>query len=89
MLRASGYDRGDESCKVKIHTLLTAYRNFNDTKRWSTGTARQKKPPCSKEINAVLGNKPISMPSHLISSGTGSNIPNDDSDLDAFDDKHL
>ena len=40
-LRASGYDRGDE-----IHTLLMAYRNFNDTKRRSTRTTSQKKPPC-------------------------------------------
>ena len=37
-LRASCYDRDDESCKVRIHTLFTAYRNFNDIKCRNTGT---------------------------------------------------
>ena len=83
----SAYDRDDESCKVRIHTLLTAYRNFNDTKRRSTGTAPQKKSPCYEGIDAILGDKPTTMLSHLISSsGTGSNIPTDDSDSITFDD---
>ena len=77
-----------ESCKVRIHTLLTAYRNFNDTKRTSIGTAPQKKPPCYEEIDAVLGDKPTTIPSHLISSsGTSSNIPTDDSNSDTFDEE--
>ena len=38
-LRASGYDRDDESCKFRIHKLIAAYKNFNDTKGRSTGTA--------------------------------------------------
>ena len=63
---ASGYDRDDKCCKVKIHTLLSAYRNFNDTKRRITGTVPQKKPPCFEEIDAVLGDKPTTIPSHLI-----------------------
>ena len=84
-LRACGYDRDDESCKVKIHTLLTAYRNINDTKRGSFGTAPQKKPPRYEEIDAALGEKPTTMPSHFISSsGTGSNIPTDDNDSDSL-----
>ena len=58
-LRASGYDRDDERCVVRIQT---AYRNFNDTKRRSTGTALQKKPPCYEEIDAVLGDIPTTMP---------------------------
>ena len=87
-LRASGYDRDNESCKVRIHTLLTAYWNFNDIKRRSTGTAPQKKPTCCEEIDAVLGVKPTTMPSHLISSsGTGSNVPTDDSNSETFDDE--
>ena len=85
-LRASGYDRDDDSCKVRIRMLLTAYRNFNYTKRWRTGTAPQKKPPCYEEIDAALEDKPTTMPSHLISSSeTSSNIPTDNDDLDIFD----
>ena len=37
-LTASCYDRDDESCKVRIHTLFTAYRSFNDIKCRNTGT---------------------------------------------------
>ena len=62
--------------------------NFNDTKRRSTGTALQKKPPYYEEIDAVLGGKPTTIRSCLISSsGIGSNIPTDDSDSDTFDDE--
>ena len=46
ILRASGYDRDDESCRVRMHTLPTACKNHNDSKRRSTGTASQKKLPC-------------------------------------------
>ena len=67
-LRASAYNRGDESCRVRIHTLLASYMNFNHTKSKSTGTAPQKKPPCYEEIDAVVGDKPTTILSHLISS---------------------
>ena len=60
-LRASGYDRDDETCRIRIKTLVTAYRNFNDNKRRGTGTAPPKKPPCYEEIDAVLGDKPTTM----------------------------
>ena len=68
--------------------LLTAYRNFNDTKPRSTGTALQKRPPCYEEIDAVLGNKATTMPSRFISvTGTGSNTSTDDSNSGTFDDE--
>ena len=38
-------------------------------KHKSTGTASQKIWPCYKEINVVLGDKPTTTPSYLISSG--------------------
>ena len=60
--------------------------NFNHTKCKSAGTAPQKKPPCYEEIAAVVGGKPTTILSHLISSsGTGSNIPTDDCESGTFD----
>ena len=88
ILRVSGYGRDDKSCKVRIHTLFTAYRNFNDTKFRSTGTTPQKISHCYEKIDAVLGDKPTTMLLHLISSsGTGSIILTDDRDSDRFDDE--
>ena len=55
-LKASGYiDRDNESCKTRIHTLVSAYRHYKDTKRNSTGTAPPKKPPCFAELDIILG----------------------------------
>ena len=79
-LNASDYDRDDESCKVRIHTLITAYRNYRDVKRNSTGAAPPKMPPCYEEIDNILGDKPTTLPSHLISSsgsGGGLNVADD------------
>ena len=47
------YNRDNESCKVRMHMLLTAYKNFNDTKCRSIGTAPLEKSSCCEEINAV------------------------------------
>ena len=89
-LRASGSDRDNRRCEVRIHTLPTAYRNLNDNRCRSTGTASQKKRPCYEEYDAVLGDKPKTRPSHLTLSGeSGSNVSIDDSDSDSFDDEVL
>ena len=47
------YNRNNESCKVRIHMLLTAYKNFNDTKCRNIGTVPPEKSSCCEEINAV------------------------------------
>ena len=77
-LRASGYDTDDESCKIRIHTLLAAYRNFNDTKCRITGTAPPKKTAMVWRNRCCLRRQTNNYASHLISSsGTGSDILTD------------
>ena len=50
------------------------------------GAAPQEKPLCYEEIDTVLTDKKITIPSHFIASKrTGSNIPTDNSDSDTFD----
>ena len=88
-LNASGYDdRDHESCKTRIHTLVSAYRHYKDTKRNSTGTAPPKKPPCFEELDCILGDKPTTAPPHLISSTRNYNTEgiDDDDSISSFDD---
>ena len=71
-----------------IATLVSAYRNYKDTKRNSTGTAPSKKPPYFEELDCILGEKPTTAPPHLISSTVNDNtkvINDNDSNL-SFDD---
>ena len=66
-----GYkDRDGEMCKTRIHTLTSAYRTYLDHKRNSTGTSPSKKPPCFNELDAILSDKPRTMP-HFLASSSG------------------
>ena len=61
---------------------------FYDNNSRSTGKVPEKKSPCYEEIDAILGDKPTTMPTLLISSsGTSSNISTDNSDSDSTDDE--
>ena len=74
-LKVLGYDRDDDSCKVRMHTVITAYRNYSDVKRNSTGAAPPKMPPYCEEIDNIMGDKPTTLPPHLISSsGSGGGL---------------
>ena len=71
-LNSCGYmDRDSESCKTRIHTLVTAYRNYKDVKRKSTGTAPARKPPCFDQLEIVLSEKPTTKPKYICSSSSG------------------
>ncbi|XP_047141536.1 zinc finger and SCAN domain-containing protein 29 [Hydra vulgaris] len=73
-LQASGYeDRDEEMCKTRIHTLTSAYRNYLDNKRNTSGTGPSKKPSCFDEIDKVLSDKPTTLPTFLKSS-SGTNV---------------
>ncbi|XP_065643562.1 uncharacterized protein LOC136075146 [Hydra vulgaris] len=73
-LQASGYeDRDKEMCKTRIHTLTSAYRNYIDNKRNTSGTGPSKKPSCFDEIDKVLSDKPTTLPTFLKSS-SGMNV---------------
>ena len=91
-INATGYqDRDYESCKIRIHTLVNAYRHYKDAKRNHTGTAPPKKPPCFEELDVILGEKPTTLPTHLISSTkSASSVENSrDSDSSVDDDVPL
>ena len=59
-----------EMYKTRIHTLTSAYRTYLDSKRNTTGTAPSKKPPCFDELDAILSDKPTTMP-HFLTSSSG------------------
>ena len=68
-MKACGYeDRHGEMFKTWIHTLTSACRTYLDSKRNTTGTAPSKKPPCFDELDAILSDKPTTMPHILASS---------------------
>ena len=82
-MKACGYqDRDGEMCKIRIHTLTSAYRNYLDVKRNTTGTAPPKKPPCFDELDIVLSDKPTTLPTFIrSSSGSIADDWNEESDL--------
>ena len=68
-LKACGYeDRDGEMCKTRIHTLTSAYRDYLDKRRNTTGTAPAKKPPRFNELDMVLSDRPTTLPYFLTSS---------------------
>src|SRR6056300_1748436 len=53
-VKAAGYeDRDGESCKTRIHTLVSAYRLYKDQTN-KTGNAADKKPPYFNELDNIL-----------------------------------
>nr|XP_047133744.1 uncharacterized protein LOC124811759 [Hydra vulgaris] len=73
-LQAFGYeDRDEEMRKTRIDTLTSAYRNYLDNKRNTSGTGPLKKPSCFDEIDKVLSDKLTTLPTFLKSS-SGTNV---------------
>ena len=68
-LRAAGYkDRDEDSCKTRIHTLVSAYRGYKDEcGKMGNGTPK-KKPPFFDEVNEFLSGKHCTKPKVVINS---------------------
>ena len=67
---ACGYeDRDGEACKTRLHTLVTAYRQYKDELK-KTGNATHKKPPFFDEVDKILSDKPSTQPKVVINSTT-------------------
>ena len=68
-LRACGYeDRDGEACKVRLHTLVTAYRQYKDECNKTGNGTPSKKPPFFDELDEVLSDKPSTLPKCVINS---------------------
>ncbi|KAK2564426.1 Zinc finger and SCAN domain-containing protein 29 [Acropora cervicornis] len=68
-LNASGYDDRDcDSCKTRIHTLISAYRGYKDASSRSGNATPKKKAPFFDEINEILSDKPATRPVIVLSS---------------------
>ena len=85
-MKACGYeDRDGKMCKTRIHTLISAYKTYLDSKR--NTTAPYKKPPCFNELVAILSDKPSTIP-HFLASSFG--VTDEESEEpDSFDGKNL
>ncbi|XP_068747477.1 uncharacterized protein [Montipora capricornis] len=81
-LRAAGYeDRDDGSCKTRIHTLISAYRNYKDECSKTGNATPKKKPAFFDEVDEFLSNKPCTKPKVIIQSATIS--------IDGVDDEEI
>ena len=59
-LNASGYDDRDcDSCKTRIHTLISAYRGYKDALSRSGNTTPKKKAPFFDEILSDKPSRPV------------------------------
>lgn len=68
-LSASGYDDRDcDSCKTRIHTLISAYRGYKDALSRSGNATPKKKAPFFDEIDEILSDKPATRPVIVLSS---------------------
>ena len=58
-LMACGYeDRDGEACKTRLHTLVTAYRQYKDELNKTRDATPSKKPPFFDELDKILSDKP-------------------------------
>lgn len=81
-VKASGYeDRESESCKTRIHTLVSAYRTYKDQTS-KTGTATAKKPPFFSELDDILSDKPATRPLMVLNS---ANVEQKENELNEVD----
>ncbi|XP_068723721.1 uncharacterized protein [Montipora capricornis] len=81
-LRAAGYeDRDDGSCKTRIHTLISAYRNYKDECSKTGNATPKKKPAFFDEVDEFLSDKPCTKPKVIIQSATIS--------IDGVDDEEI
>jgi len=70
-LNASGYDDRDcDSCKTRIHTLISVYRSYKDSLSRSGNATPKKKAPFFEEIDQILSDKPATKPLVVLSSTT-------------------
>ena len=68
-LRAAGYeDRDEDSCKTRIHTLVSAYRAYKDECGKTGNGTPKKKPAFFDEVNEFLPGKPCTKPKVVINS---------------------
>ena len=68
-LSASGYDERDcDSCKTRIHTLISVYRGYRDALSRSGNATPKKKAPFFEEIDEILSDKPATRPVIVLSS---------------------
>ena len=70
-VRAEGYEDRDyidyAQCQTRMKTLISAYRRFIDGQR-KTGMNKAKKPFRFDTLDSIIGGKPTSRPSNLVSS---------------------
>jgi len=93
-LKASGYeDREYDSCKTRLHTLVSTYRGYKDACNKTGNETPKKQPPFYKELDDILADKPSTRPAVLINSiqmatTTSAEAMDDDIDRDdlSFDD---
>lgn len=70
-LMACGYeDRDGEACKTRLHTLVTAYRQYKDELKKTGNATPSKKPPFFDELDKILSDKPSTQPKVVINSTT-------------------
>lgn len=68
-LRAAGYeDRDEETCKTRIHTLISAYRAYKDECAKTGNATPKKKPAFFDEVEELLSEKPCTRPKIVINS---------------------
>ena len=72
-LIACGYeDRDGEACKTRLHTLVTAYRQYKDELKKTGNATPSKKPPFFDELDKILSNEPSTQPKVVINSTASS-----------------
>ena len=72
-LMAFGYeDRDGEACKTRLHTLVTAYRQYKDELNKTGNATPSKKPPFFDELDKILSNEPSTQPKVVINSTASS-----------------
>ena len=70
---ACGYeDRDGEACKTRLHTLVTAYRQYKDELNKMGDATPSKKPPFFDELDKILSNEPSTQPKVVINSTASS-----------------
>ena len=70
-LMACGYeDREGEARKTRLHTLVTAYRQYKDELKKTGNGTPSKKPSFFDELDKILSDKPSTLPKVVINSTT-------------------
>ena len=68
---ACGYeDRDGEAWKTRLHTLVTAYRQYKDELKKTGNATPSKKPPFFDELDKILSDEPSTQPKVVINSTT-------------------